>query len=432
MKLFSTKNLKRNGFTLIELLVAVTIFVILTALAIGSFNLNIGNERVRSASRQLQATLEGARSRAFKLQQPVGVRFIFDDAFPGEVSALLLVSSVSDAGGNLHETGRLRFVDLATDGDPNMVAPNDKAIQYVPSPNSISWGDMKGLDMLRAGMRIRIPAETGTWYTIASDKFLQDSNQRVMRLVETPLDQNNFSPVGGNYTTNGTSSAYEIDLTGVMVPLQGEEAVSLPRGVVIDLRSSKVPSNWRINRWQANISHAQSEWVAGVTSSSGLRLYRSENAGISGMSEPNWSSAANVDNTIVDNPGADQIVWRCYESPQFDVIFTPQGTLYGPVAAEGLLHFTIAETRDTRAVFENDPTTTPAGGTSVGILARDLRDRNGDGERPDHVGSYRIITVFGASGSVNVSPIDQSTDISPADGFADNIFNFAIQGDAAK
>lgn len=422
MKLLLTQNLKRNGFTLIELLVAVTIFVVLTALVVGSFNLNIGNERVRSAARQLQATFEGARSRAFKLQRPVGVRFIYDTDYPGEVNALLLVSSVADAGGNLSETGRLRFVDRATDGDPTMVAAYDQAIQYVPSPTGTSWTDMNSLDMLRAGMRIRIPAETGSWYTISSSNFLTDSNRRIMRLNEVLLDQSNFAPIGSTYENNGVSSTYEIDLTGVMIPLQGEEAISLPNGVVIDLYSSKVPSNWRMNSWESGVTYSVGDWISVVSQSKVQLLYRAETTGATGANPPNWDTATTVNSTIVDGG----VTWRCYQTPQYDVIFTPQGNIYGPVAAEGVLHFVIAETRDTRAIFEDYPT---VGDVTIGTTARDLTDRDGDGD-PDHVGAYRIVTVFGASGSVNVSPIDQTD--SDNNKIADDLYNFAIQGAAAK
>ena len=90
------------------------------------------------------------------------------------------------------------------------------------------------------------------------------------------------------------------------------------------------------------------------------------------------------------------------------------------------MHFVIAETRDTRAIFEDYPT---VGDVTIGTTARDLTDRDGDGD-PDHVGAYRIVTVFGASGSVNVSPIDQTD--SDNNKIADDLYNFAIQGAAAK
>ncbi|MCG6154313.1 pilus assembly FimT family protein [Rubinisphaera margarita] len=427
MHITSRQSERRGGFTLVELLVAVSIFVLLTALTVGSFNLNLGNERISAASRQMQGFLEGARSRAFKLQRPVGVRFMLDPNFPGEVNTMMLVSSVVDPGGDLYQRGYLRFLDLENDGDPSIVSDSDKAIQFVRRGSAMSWLEMRQLDMLRAGMRIRIPAETGSWYSISSRNFLDSSieNGTVMQLNEVPLDVAGWVP-RGTVIGAGTPVSFEIDLTSVMVPLAGEEPQVLATGTCVDLRSSKLPSNWNINRWQANQTYAVGDWVAGVIdngASTIIRVYRAEAGGLSGGTQPIWKNAQNVNDTIVDNG----VTWRCYATPQLDVIFTPQGTVYGRVAAEGLLHFTLAETRDTRAVFENDPTA--SGGTTVGLQAWDVRDHSGDGE-PDHIGSYRVVTVFTSSGAVNVSPIDQ-TDAN-SDGIADNLFEFAIRGSVAR
>ncbi|MCA8983038.1 MAG: prepilin-type N-terminal cleavage/methylation domain-containing protein [Planctomycetaceae bacterium] len=407
----------RSGFTLIELLVAITIFIILTTLTVATINLNLGNERITAASRQVQAMLEGARSRAFKLQRPVGVRFILDQNFPGEVTGMVYVGAIENPGGSNYQTGKLRFVDLDLDGDTVVGVPAlTPAIQQLPAPGSITWSELNTLQLLRSGVRIRIPASTGTWYTVSSDNFLTPDST-VLRLTSQPLDVASYGLRTDNYSNpRGTVYNYELDLSTVMAPLPGEDPVQLPPGTVIDLRSSKVPSNWNINRWRSGVTYSGGSWVAGITSN-GLKAYLTNNGGVSGGSEPNWNSANTNGASLNDNG----VIWQCYQVPLLDVVFTPQGTLMGAVSAEGLLHFTLAETRDTREPFDDG---------TVGLAAWDVRDTNGDGRKPDHKGSFRVVTVFAASGAVNVSPVDQ-TDAND-DGVTDDLFLYAIEGATAK
>ena len=414
---------RRNAFTLVELLVAITIFVILTVLTLGAFNLNIGSERVRSASRQVQAMLEGAKTRAFKDRNPVGVRFLLNENFPGEITGMMYIEGQANLAGGSFETGSLHLVDLVLDGDSNdgMV---DQGIKYavIQGTTSLSWKEMKSIGQIQAGVRIRIPAKTGKWYTVSSNRFLTDTNESIMRLTEDYVGSANW--VLSNATFAEKSVTYELDLSMVMGAMPGEDPVELPNGIVIDLKSSKVPSNWNVTRWRPSKLYAVGNWVVG-NSNAGLRAYRAENAGTSAANlnnEPTWPSAVN--NTVIDNG----ITWRCFEVPRFDIVFTPQGTVMGSVVAEGLLHLTLAETRDTHAIFENDPTA--SGGTTIGVPVWDLRDHNGDNEAPEHIGSFRVITVFPASGSVNVSPIDQTD--SDNNEFADSIFRYAIEGSTAK
>ncbi|MBR9804427.1 hypothetical protein GYB59_23260 [bacterium] len=420
------------GFTLIELLIAVTIFIILTTLAVSAFNLNVGSERISAAARQVQAMLEGARARAFKLQKPVGVRFSLDSNNPSELVSMIYVSTVDDGAGGSYETGRLRFVDLDDDLNNTMPLPGFTTeivpgIQQLTSRNAPTWSQMRDLGVLKAGVRIRIPAGTGTWYTVSSENFLTSSN--VLRLVEEPVDVSSYGLLSQNYATNtGKVESYELDLSSVMMPLQGEDAVQLPPNTVIDLRSSKVPSNWYIGRWGAGIAITEGDWIA-VRTSNGIKAYVATNDGQTGTSAPNWDSESDNGDTITDGTGATEVTWRCSDAPQFDIIFTPQGSIYGSLAAEGIVHLTLAETRDTRAVFEDG---------SVGLQAWDLSDRDGDGKAPDHLGSYRIINIFSASGAVSVSPIDQtdvmdnSTGTAGSDGVADNLFNLALEGATAN
>jgi len=428
----NNKQMKQRGaFTLIELLVAITIFVILLVLTLGAFNLNIGSERVRSASRQVQAMLEGAKSRAFKFQKPVGVRFILDENNPSEITGMMYIEGQDNLAGGNFETGSLRYVKFVHPGPGPLKGTTVEGIQYasIQGTTSLSWKEMSSIGQIEAGVKIRIPAKTGKWYTVSSDLFLADPNQRIMRLTVPLLGVTNWGSL--TPSLGDKTDTYELDLSMVMGAMPGEDPVAFPKGIVIELKSSKVPRNWNVNRWIAGRTYLPQAWVVGVTGS-GLRAFQTSAGGVTGGSEPAWPSV--VGNTVVDGT----VTWRCYEVPRFDIIFTPQGTVMGSVVAEGLLHLTLAETRDTHAIFEDDPTTSPAGQTTIGVPVWDLRDHNNDGEKPEHIGSFRVITVFPASGSVNVSPLDQTdvrnniTGALTPDEFADSIFRYAIEGSTAK
>ena len=75
---------RRAGFTLIELLIAVTIFLILTTIAVSAVNAFGDGDRVSGSARQVQSFVSGARDRAIFTNQtdagprPVGVRLLPD------------------------------------------------------------------------------------------------------------------------------------------------------------------------------------------------------------------------------------------------------------------------------------------------------------------------------------------------------------------
>jgi type IV fimbrial biogenesis protein FimT len=66
---------KKNtaGFTLIELMVVVTVLITLAAVAVPSFNNIIANQRIKSASYELFASLMIARSEAIKRNEDVTI-----------------------------------------------------------------------------------------------------------------------------------------------------------------------------------------------------------------------------------------------------------------------------------------------------------------------------------------------------------------------
>ena len=409
----------RLGFTLVELLVAITIFVILATLAITTVNLNNGSERVVTASRQVQAMLEGARSRAFRSRKPVGVRFLLDPNYPNEVVSMLYVTAPELPTGGTKISGQFRYIGSAT----------DPRVKQVGSPG-LTWMQMNQAGVLGPGATFqqlspRQSFAVSTVNFLVSPPGLTPENPNVMRLVELP-EGASFGALNSPDDPS-TFLNYEIDLsTSLMAysPAAGDDPVTLPQGVVIDLRGdvSVTPRTWQYGAWIPEYGYRAGSWIVADG-----RAYRADNSGTTGTSAPDWSSATLPRQTVTDN---NSVRWRCFTTPQLDVIFTPQGTVMGDVSAEGVLHLVISETRDTRAVLDDG---------TVGIKPWDMSDHsvppNG---RPNHLGTYRVVSVFPASGNVNVSQIDQTdvrnnTSGDPgADGIADDLFRLAIQGATSR
>ncbi len=87
----------RSGFTLVELLVAITIFAILSTIAVSAYRGLTDSDRLRNGSQQIQSAINGARSRALKDKLPRGVRFRMNS---GVIDSLIYIGSMPDFVGN--------------------------------------------------------------------------------------------------------------------------------------------------------------------------------------------------------------------------------------------------------------------------------------------------------------------------------------------
>lgn len=201
---------QRPGFTLIELLVAISIMAILAALTFTMLNVTMDNDRIGSASREVQSFLEGARNQASYAKAPRGVRFLLNPNDPTTVNSMIYIGPPSTLTGNF-ET----FLNSPVLG--NVGAP-------------VTQTDLTNLarrGLLANGARIRIP-RTGTdafWYTIAFNNVT--SNWELTKPYEglTPGPQQ-----------------FELELSPAVLPNQ--EPRLLARNVVIDLDNSLLPASW--------------------------------------------------------------------------------------------------------------------------------------------------------------------------------------------
>ncbi|MCH2201940.1 MAG: prepilin-type N-terminal cleavage/methylation domain-containing protein [Fuerstiella sp.] len=230
----------RSGFTLLELLIVVSIISIVLTVTLLAVNLNNEAERVRNGARQVQSFLRGAKDRAIKTGQEVGVRFFFGqppssaDATTTQIIARQVTGMayigrsgtwppVERAG----EAERIELVDNNSDGDTD--DPGEASL----ISSRTDWWSLKRRGWLVTGMRVRIPdSSTGTWYQIDAtsiDTSAAPPAESVLWLI-TPYRQ----PAG--------QVSYSIELPWSMLP---EAPSILPEDVVIDLDASRVPDFWR-------------------------------------------------------------------------------------------------------------------------------------------------------------------------------------------
>ncbi|RMG33232.1 MAG: prepilin-type N-terminal cleavage/methylation domain-containing protein [Planctomycetota bacterium] len=142
----------RSGFTLTEMLVVITIFVILLAMTITAVNVSMDRERIRSAARQMQSYIEGARDRAIFAKLPRGVRFLIDAKNPAAgTSPVYTVSSMIYVGAT----------EDWSEGEVHVFAPGGRA--NVIEGVGAGWHNLYRRGLLEAGNKIKLG---GLWYTV--------------------------------------------------------------------------------------------------------------------------------------------------------------------------------------------------------------------------------------------------------------------------
>jgi len=327
------------AFTLIELMVAVSILLVLTAMTFTAINVTMDTDRVRSAARQIQSYVEGARDRAIYAGEPRGVRFLIDatdltnstslvfvgapekftdnwltvestdeQTLSGGYSIVGVTAAVGgpfivrgDITGDLASSPSLR-VDNSTGNDGIYTYASSSydgtntsvtVVENVPDGTSDGvltlvglvpfWDDLRERGLLPDSSRLKIFPATGSFtFTIAN----------VSGVYELSVQYN--ADAGGAPADMDTPQEYELNLEPV--PLPDQEPRLLPRGIVIDLDHSQLPSGWT----SAFFDHD--------------------------------SNAATPD-------------IRTY-SGRMDVMFSPSGSVTGEVASAGQIHFLLSDVTD--------------------------------------------------------------------------------------
>lgn len=408
----------RAGFSLIELLVSISIFVILATLALSAFR-DSKHDKMASASRQISASIGGARSRAAKSAEPRGIRLLRDKQDPSLISGLQYVGQSQLYDGTLR------------------VQINSAGVVQLVCQQVGEWMNLQDEGQLKPGVKVFIrnynpgfipsiafPVPTpenssgGRWYTIATEGY--DPNNNIVQIVGMIDGATWVQPVAGPLS-GGTWQVYP-DFTPAGVGLSNTHAIpyllrlspqelpetepiNLPPGAVVDLFSSRTPSAWE------NFEDLNQNGLLDGTEDS----------------NPNGNpSRSGRNNGILDDV-------------QFDIPVSPNGTVTGPLNGSGPIYLYLCARDDVdrmRAMLSTSNGGVYGVNYSPLLIPGDFE--NGYG--PDHPSSERrLICIIPQTGLVYISavngydseadPTSPSYNVSaPGYGYADDPYSLARQG----
>lgn len=226
--------MKRRGFTLVELLVVIAILLAVSVMAWAVFRVN-SSDKMRSAARTAQSAFLGAKDRALHAKDLRGVRLIRDTTNPNLVTGFVYLQPLP-----IESTGNITGVTP----QPNNVAVIDPAglTNYTTIQISGTVGqtwltqDQNGI-WPPAQVRVRIPATTGQWYSLARQKssppywIVPDPTLPATYdlFLQTPV-------VGGPILSGSQSASIDVQLGNDVLPFH--QPITLSSGCVIDLNNS--------------------------------------------------------------------------------------------------------------------------------------------------------------------------------------------------
>jgi prepilin-type N-terminal cleavage/methylation domain-containing protein len=410
----------RKGFTLVELLVVVTILALLLTMTVMAVNFNRDNERVVSATLQIQSFLSGARDRAIYAKEARGVRFFLDTTNYRAITAMAYIDPAEYWSDGVIQLRRWDLNDNGvTDSSPADIigdgtANEDPTQVRVVAGSDPGWWELKRRGLLFDGLRIRIPkGPTGTWYSVNTrliDTTVAKAEVQKLILEVAYADPGDTPTSQAVAFSSGGPVDYELELPPRILPM---DPVKLPFDTIIDLDASKVPLSWR----------------PGTTLASG---------------------------------GSGNLQYSQF----MDVIFSARGNVIGGAAAEGVIHFYVCDAQDSITLKEayvasRTPVASVTGTmlfTENGIPldnsrvmrfnaevrgnrfipTSEIRTQNAAwltghdtsaGEAPYLCRDRRIVTLFTQTGGVSTHPVNVASDTAPDfDGIEDDPFLFAETG----
>jgi prepilin-type N-terminal cleavage/methylation domain-containing protein len=410
----------RSGFTLIELLVVVTILALLLTMTVMAVNFNRDNERVVSATLQIQSFLSGARDRAIYAREARGVRFFLDTTNYRAVTAMAYIDPAEYWSDGVIQLRRWDLNDNGTtDSSPADIVGDGTADENpsqvrVVAGSDPGWWELKRRGLLFDGLRIRIPkGPTGTWYSVNTrliDTTVAKTEVQKLILEVAYADPGDTQITQAVAFSSGGPVDYELELPPRILPM---DPVKLPFDTIIDLDASKVPLSWR----------------PGTTLAAG---------------------------------GSGNLQYSQF----MDVIFSARGNVIGGAAAEGVIHFYVCDAQDSITLKEayvvsRTPVPSVTGTmlfTENGIPldnsrvmrfnaevrgnrfipTSEIRTQNAAwlsghdtsaGEAPYLCRDRRVVTLFTQTGGVSTHPVNVASDAAPDfDGIENDPFLFAETG----
>jgi prepilin-type N-terminal cleavage/methylation domain-containing protein len=430
-------SLSRTGFTLIELLVAISIFLILLTITAQAVRRTTMPDRMAAATRQIQATIEGARSRAFQKRAPFGVRFILDAENNAVCTSMIYISPPT------MEKGKLRlipdydpkadstsseynpdrspiFTNISTDPTHAIFATRVYYDKY-DATDGISWDQLDGQRLIFPGTKISIPATDGITYVVSGQDYKNSvtNDPPYFRIFPEYIES----------TVPSNTLDYAIELAPT--PAGGESPIVFPQNVAIDFSASGslVPNTWKSSEWTENTIYAKGTWVQPSQKPNPKNLFfRVLTGGLSATipdDEPTWSNYSAFD-TFTDNG----VTFEVWDVRYLDMIFSSTGSIIDEVGAAGIVRFLLVEKKD----------------LDLNIKGSDNTENSADFSAPAR-GERLIVSIFTQTGSIQISPVDPTdkyNDVNPnkfpgavatsgaPDYIADDLFRFAKRGQEAK
>ncbi len=378
----------RSAFTLVEMLVVITIMLVMMGVTVAVINVSVDGERVRSGASQIQSYLAGARDRAAFAGRPCGIRLFLDPLGSEDLNKNSQLDNGEDANGNnLLDLGyfvtSMVYIQVPDDWQQGSftvtVHPSDASSSLLiedlkpngtldPGEDSNGDGnldpgedqpstttDWRSIDLLLNTNLLRKPRIMiqGHWYTVwAKGDWTYQTNGPVHRYLairprfrgSMAEDFNNSGVLDQSEDINGNGQLdqgtrvgegdYRLRLQPAVMP--GQEPVLLPAGVAIDLDQCR----------------------------------RRHDAAFAETLPKSWFPA----NTYL---------------PALDILFSPNGTVVGPEASEGVIHLLVNDITDaTQKLFPID---------LPGITLKNQSDK-------------LVVTLFTRTGYVTTSEILSLTD----------------------
>jgi len=413
---------QRSGFTLVELLVVIGILLILATMTIGTINLSVTGERIRSGARQMQSLIEGSRDRAIyaastgegaSASHSRGIRLLVDDTLTEDHDNDPMTPEIATTATTIVYVGSPGFdesqpdsEDLNTNGDREEPDPRGPYVNVLNPNTSLypagaqlaakaligvgtRWAELAEQKLIRPGARIRLGRDTlgeaqqsTELLTIHPASFPIRTEQDWFAPGQ-PLD---FGAGTGDINSNGTNQDEVIFLatSSELINQHGQSVTPAPPPPPLDgnwhfaietesdllpgEEASVLPRNCCID---LQTSHLPSNWVT-INTSSGLPQY----------------------------------------SNRMDLRFSPNGAILGKEGAAGVIHLHVCHTQD---ALDNVP---PGSQTLDGLP---------DGT-PRH-GEEFGVTIFTQTGRVIVHPIDWGGYPVPAEEVRNLTFDDAMDFD---
>lgn len=398
---------QRTGFTLVELLVVVSILLILTIMTIGTINLSVTSERVRSGARQVQSLIEGSRDRAIYAREARGIRILVNETIledhdgdggattPEIATTAATIVYIGSPGAYESEPDSQDIDndgdrDEAFPGDPNVAADNGGPYLEIVHPDIFNppadaTERIQRRTLIGVGTRFAALAEAGLIGPGTRIRIHPDSIEGAQKSEEV-LTIHPFSfPVrteavefGTDVNNNdgGGPGLDEVLYLAYPSGLVQDSAASNGFGALVN--SPMLPGNWHFSvETYADLLPGEEPSV----------LPRSVVIDLATSHLPDgWV-------TTSPSTGAQQF------SNRMDLLFSPNGAIVGDAGAAGIIHLHICDIGDALAntlpgspdlPSPPNPPGTPREGDEFGI------------------------TIFTKSGRVNVHPLDITGTAYPA------------------